>query len=500
MTSTTAPERGNALSLTDLGSVGSMLLLHRTDRWYLGDFLRHACWLGWAERNLPNARVDLATHPGYLPMYADGRFGSMLKAATLMPADLVGYDLVVEPTSFPITGAPAPGIRGLLRTWDRGWALYVPGREVAHGTKDELNYFRTSHPRSLGLADTTSAGAHVEGTPLSFTDTEQQAARALLDEMAPGEGPVLVYNPTASNQFTRETSVVKEVDNTLTAAEHAAVLRQIMLGITGHAILVAAPVKPADWRNAAVVRSVAASVAEMPMTTGLREFAALLADPRVCSTVGGGTGSNTHLAALVGTWSLSIERMADEAMRANWSRPQEFQMGSFRWRNPSLLTAAHAMHRDEGDGSATEARLTGASGAFLTHHCLAHGAHGELFDRHQTRADALRWWSGTENADIQLGQVLTTWMTAAAGGHLGDFADEITYLRHRFPHRVETGSPTDLAALLAAAGDTTPPADPTVRTLAEQLFRDSNLYKLISPMTAPTGQQSAPDAREGVSR
>ena len=498
MTSSDARERENALCLTDLGSIAAILVLHRTDRWYVGDFLRHASWLGWAQRNLPNGRVDLATHSAYLPVYGNGRFATMVDVATLGPADLVSYDLVVEPTSFPVTEAPAPGIRRLLRTWDRGWALYTHGVQVAHGVKNELNYFRAAHPCSLGLTDTTSDGTPAQGTPLSFTDAERHAARGLLEAIAPGEGPVLVYNPTASNLFTRQTCAVKEVDNTLTVAEHVAVLRHITVGITGHDVLVAAPVKPGDARNAAVVGEVAASVAGRPVTTSLREFAALLADPRVCSTIGGGTGSNTHLAALVGTWSLSIERSADAAMRANWSETEAFQMGSFRWRNPSPLTAVHTMAWDEGDQRATEERAAGACGAFLTHHCLAHGRQAELFDRYQAPAVAVHGWSGTAGTDLQLGQMLTGWMTSSARGHLANFADEIAYLRHRFPHLSGTGPRADLDALLATA-EAAAVADPAVRSLAGQLFCDSNLHKLVTLMTDPTGRRPAPDAGEGVS-
>jgi hypothetical protein len=280
-------------------------------------------------------------------------------------------------------------------------------------------------------------------------------------------------------------------------AEHVAVLRQIALGIAGHAILVAAPVKPGDARNAAVVGEVAASVAGEPVTTGLREFAALLADPRVCSTVGGGTGSNTHLAALVGTWSLSIERSADAAMRANWSHSEAFQMGSFRWRNPSPLTAVHTMAWDEGDQRATEEKAAGACGAFLAHHYLAHGRRAELFDRDRAPAMAVHGWSGAASTELQLAQMLAGWMTSSARRHFADFADEIAYLCDRFPHLSETNPRDDFDVLLAAA-EAGAVVDPSVCSLAGQLFRDSNLHKLVSLMTNPTGRRPAPAAGQRV--
>ncbi len=53
------PENPESLSVAALtaGVPGPRVLwLHDTDRWYLGDFLRHAAWLGWLGAHLPAPR------------------------------------------------------------------------------------------------------------------------------------------------------------------------------------------------------------------------------------------------------------------------------------------------------------------------------------------------------------------------------------------------------------------------------------------------------------
>src|SRR5262245_46453768 len=48
------------------GQLQRLLLLHTTDRWYLGDFLRHARWLTTLAAVRPG-HLGLATHRDYLP-------------------------------------------------------------------------------------------------------------------------------------------------------------------------------------------------------------------------------------------------------------------------------------------------------------------------------------------------------------------------------------------------------------------------------------------------
>ncbi|GLY19434.1 hypothetical protein Kisp01_64480 [Kineosporia sp. NBRC 101677] len=448
------PENPESLSVAALtaGVPGPRVLwLHDTDRWYLGDFLRHAAWLGWLGAHLPGASIDLASHPAYLPLYRDDRFDAHLDVGDLDPAALQGYDLVVVPSSFPPADRPDPGVRRLLHTWDAGWALHARGRRIAGGTKNVLNYFRAAHPHAL-VAPEKGGEWDCEGTPFRFTRQERLRAAAVLSELVPGDRPVLIYNPSASNPFTRQTDVLKEVENCLGPRQHAAVLRQIVQALPGHDVLVAAPVKPGDQANAENLLAVAAAtpgvhcLLDLPQLpeggrwqesdpTTLRGFAALMAGSRICGSVGVGTGSNTHLAALTGTWSLSFERAADEAILDNWSRPETFQMGSFRWRNPSPLTAIHLMRWDRlGD-----AEFARAAQAALTHHQAWHLSRDQAFS-------ALD-------------------LTPSAWLYHTDFRDEMAYLQH-------------LSASRGADGE----------HLVRQLYRDSNLHKLARRTQVLTGR------------
>ncbi|GAB3282153.1 glycosyltransferase family 9 protein [Kineosporia babensis] len=413
----------------DVGAAARVLWLHDTDRWYLGDFLRHAAWLDWLHQNFPQASIDLAGHPAYLPLYGDGRFDALIDIAQLERTELRRYDLVVAPSSFPSLTRPDPGVRRYLKTWDAGWSLHAFGRRIADGGKKVLNYFRAAHPSTVFPGDGES---DCSGTQFRFTPDEQEAAAQLLADLLPGRRPVLIYNPTASNPYTRQTDAIKEVDNTLTSEQHAAVLGKIVEQVHEHDILVAAPVKPADQANIDCLHEVAHAVPGVTQLRGadsitLRGYAALLADPRICGSIGAGTGSNTHLAALAGTESLSFERGADQLMLANWSQPDAFQMGSIRWRNPSPLTAVHLMRWD---------RLGEAEFAKAAHAALAHHS----------------GWHSAEDSFAVLDLTPSAWL------HFTDFSDEMAYLRH--PRERSKGE-----------------------SLLRQLYLDSNLNKLARRST-----------------
>jgi hypothetical protein len=454
--------------------VGRVLWLHATDRWYFGDFLRHAPWLGWLLEAFPHARIEVASHPAYLPLYDDARFAATLDA-TRLPADgMRGYDLVVMPGPYR-PDRFEDSVPLLLATWDTGWTLRRHGRLAAEGAKAQLNYFRAAHPG-------TACGAPraVGATPLLLADTELDAMSTALDRALTGAGPVVVYNPTASNPFTRGTSIPKEVDNQLTAAQHAHVLRRLLTLLPGHLFVVGASVKPGDAENEQAIRDVAALAGDpravdmyalgQDSVATIRGFAVLLSCPRVCSTVGSGTGTNTHLAQVTGTWALSFERGADQAMHANWARPQQFQMGSFRWRNPGERTAIHVLDF----AHLTPAALDRAAEAFVCHHALAHpGTQTQLFTAGHLPPVvgdlATEDRSGRLTAP-QAGELLLAAMTQTARAHYADFTDEAAYLRH--VHAVPGRGLEAIKAALAADDD-------SARQTAIELWEDSNLDKLL---------------------
>ncbi|GAA3610252.1 hypothetical protein GCM10022223_28000 [Kineosporia mesophila] len=426
------------------GRINRILWFHRTDRWYFGDFLRHSAWLAWARESFPAAVIDLASHAAYLPLFADDRFGRHFDSRPGEPAG--PYDLVIEPGSFE--PAPAPGLR--LASWDSGWALRHNGRVLLEGRKEELNYFRAAHPGSV------TGHRCVAPTRIRFSPAELAHANSLVERAFPGQAPVVVYNPSASNAFTRETGARKEVDNSLTAHEHATVLRQTLKLMPDHRFIVGASVKIGDRQNESLINTLARTIRSdrvRPITSlggglTLRGFAGLLAASRVHGMLGTGTGTNTHLAALLGLRALSVERGHDEDLQANWSGPG-FQMGSFRWRNPALDTEIHTVDRSRGD----EDELLAVAGVFALGEMPAEPL--PVFDKQ---------WDCDPAAAVRSAAELLGAMPPQAAAHYGDFTDEAAYL----------GSKANgLKAVVAALESPDPP-------IARMLFEDSNLFKLVT--------------------
>lgn len=458
--------------------IDRILWLHRTDRWYFGDFVRHAAWLGWACRTFPAATIDLASHPAYLPVYADDRFGTGLDQQLLGPDRTAAYDLVIEPGSFPPPdrsgGSTGPRTVRLL-SWDAGWAVHDPGgRVVAAGSKAELNYFRAAHPGAV------TGHRSIEPTAMRLRPRESETGRDLLDRILPGPAPVVVYNPTSSNPFTRETDLRKEVGNRLSVRDHAAVLRRLLVLLPGHRFLVGAPVKPGDRANRATLsaltrlvggeRVTALTVPGEEWVLTLRGFATILADPRICASVGAGTGSNTHLATLVGRHGLSIERGCDAQMLRNWSQ-DGFRMGSFRWRNPSPGSGIRVLNWP----TRTVADLHGAAHAFMIEHALEHtDLPATLFtDPESVPGPVERFsdhWPHDPVPAVAAAVDLQRMMRPTAAAHYGDFTDEAAFLA--FSHDVTGAGLQAVAAALVSH-------DPRVRSCAMRLFEDSNLHKLL---------------------
>lgn len=457
------------------GRVDRVLWLHRTDRWYVGDFLRHAAWLQWLRDNFPRASIDLASHPAYLPLYADDRFTGLLDVAGLDAWTIRRYDLVVVPTAFR-PASVGDGVPRLLSTWDTGWTLHAHGRLQARGSKHEMNYFRAAHPSAV------RGPRHAEPSPLRLSDAERDVVEEALAAAFPDAAPVVVYNPTVSTPFTRGAAAPpKEVDGALSASEHALVITGLLDRLPEHHILVGSALKPRDRVNAGMLQAVtrlvdsgrvrALTSVPLPAATSLRGFAALLAADRVCAVAGAGTGTTTHLASLLPICSFSIERAADGPMRVNWARPEDFQMGSFRWRNPHSAAGIYTLDWS----NKTPAALGAAADGFACHHhALAHDiqspfAHPEAAARPLARFTQA--WPHDPAAALQAAQVLLADMTPPDRAHYGHFADEAAYLQ--LTHATTT---TGLAALTEAL--TTP--DPVAAATALHLFEDSNLHKLLT--------------------
>jgi hypothetical protein len=459
--------------------IARILWLHRTDRWYFGDFLRHAGWLHWLKQTFPQASIDLASHPAYLPLYADDRFGRLLDARTLGPSVLGSYDLVLQPAAFEPESIDEQ-IPLLITTWDAGWALRINGRSHLRGPKAELNYFRAAHPSSIfGGRDTWT-------TPVIPTQVEIGSPAMAFVELFGDTGSIVVYNPTSSNAFTRETALRKEVDNALSTIEHAQILHHLVVALPDHHFIVGSALKPGDTENAQIVQAVTSltrsrrvrSIAELlwPPATTLRGFAAILGSDRVCSTTGAGTGTNTHLAALSDTCSFSIERGADAQMMGNWLRPNDFQMGSFRWRSPSTVTGVHTLDWS----SKTRDALTAAARGYISHHWLAHRHHPDaLFTSSDSLATLVARFADSWTVDpaggLRAAMAVVRHMTPAAEAHYGHFGDEAAYLRMKYG--ITSNGVHALVEALAQPGT-------DASSTALGLFEDSNLHKLLVRLAA----------------
>lgn len=357
--------------------LGRILLLHDTDRWYLGDFLRHSSWVTCLDAAGPRELV-LATNPGYLPLFSsDNRVGTLLDVGKpAHTAGLAGYDLVVVPSTLRPAAFRADVARGLY-SWNDGWAYTRHGAPVAGGRKTDLNYFTAALHRhgQTALPTATPVG-------LNLGVREPYRAARAVRHLFGDERPVIVYNPTASNPATRQTSLAKEVENVLTTAEHVALLSGLRQRLPGHNVLIGSALVVGDEDNRRQITALRDAVAADPAirsifdlpgdeSTSLRGFAVLLASDAVAASVGTSTGTNTHLAALVGLPSFSVERGADAAMIANWNQPGQLPMGSFRWRNPSPLVGAYNLdwHRKI---LADFAAVAAAAAAHLTAFTTAH--------------------------------------------------------------------------------------------------------------------------------
>lgn len=458
------------------GRLRSVLLLYATDRWYLGDFLRHASWLSCLAA-VPLRSLDLATHPSYLPLFAtDPRLSGLIDVACVGGTDLAPYDLVVVPSTWSPRRFEESIARGVY-SWNDGWVYTRHGIVVASGTKSDLNYFAAALHRHGQTALPTA-------TPISLVLSQRDvhdAGRAVR-EVFSGDHPVVIYNPTASNPLTRGTSIRKEVENVLDDEENAVLLDAVRGRMPGHHVLVASALVAADEQNADRIRALGRTFAadpgvrtifdiDRPDMTSLRGFSTVLKSDPVVAMVGTSTGTNTHLAAMLDLPSLSVERGADADIVANWSRPDELPMGSFRWRNPALFAGAYNLDWRR----KTLEDLGRVADAFVAHtRALTDGVEHVVRDADEAREHGTDFLAALGSAQTRT--VLAAALRFAATLRCDirdwytDFSDEIAYLSRRPGFQTVT----DLADLSQLPSDVLDPESVTVRLL----LQNSMLHKV----------------------
>ncbi len=329
------------------GRIERALLCHVHDRWYLGELFCHASWLG----SLRGAGIpcSVCTNPAYLELFERLPGVDLFPAQDLNDALLERFDLVIFGTTHP-PNAYKPRLPRTIYAWNEGLAFARHGQVELELPRSAPNLFvATCHRHG------ETALPDGEYPSLHLTEAELATAGRWIDDLLDRDAPVVVFNPSASNAHTRATDRPKAVENRLTGEDCERIVAQLLSELPGHAVLIAAPLKPGDRENHGALTAlggrfsgeprVLAPTADIDPTDGLtlRAFAALLLDGRVRGMLGNSTGSNTHLAAALDVPAVSLERGADEQMRGNWRSPGRGQMGSFRWRNPHPCTAAVAL-------------------------------------------------------------------------------------------------------------------------------------------------------------
>lgn len=472
--------------------VGKVLLLHDTDRWYLGDFLRHAGWVSALADT--GAHVDVASHPGYLPLFqTDDRVSTLLDVSRLATTtDVSRYDLVVQPGAFRPATFSTDVVRGLY-PHNQGWVYTRYGSVIDGGPRDDLNYFRAALHRHGQTALPTA-----RPLTLQLPDDELREIGATVRTVFGNDRPVIVYNPTASNPRTRQTTIPKEVENVISGAEHLVMLRAMREVMPAHNILIASALVPGDDANVARIRRLSGAFAADPQVwsvfdlrrpelTSLRGFSMLLASDAVVASTGTSTGTNTHLAATVGLPSFSVERAADEQIRANWGQRGVLPMGSLRWRNPSPLVGAvnvDWLHKSTAD-------FERAAAAFAQH--LAVQTDGaEVLFRDLPPARRLAGdlqevlESGPPRVLVSKALELEAQVSGVEARTLyGDFAEELAVLRTERPEFASLGGFADLLDLPDQVLE-------LESRLIRNVVRDSMLHKLAQGLAPRDAEPGAP--------
>jgi len=302
------------------GEIKNVLLYHNTDRWYFGDLLRHAAWVkALSKRKL---RVTVATKKDFLTIFEnDPSIQTLLPVDDIHEKDFAKYDLTVIPSSFEPTYY-SPQIKRGLYSFNRALQHTQYGFILRTLPKDDVNYFRLAQPKfgQTYLPDGTYYKMHI-------TVAERKNAKKILRKLfGSSRDKVIIVNPTASNTFTRETTIKKEVDNLLEVKDYVGIIKNLIELFPSHRILIAAALKRNDKENffiteairkefsSARVRSIT-EIAALEEGVSFRTFASILVSTHVVGILGNGTGTNTHLAATLGVPSMSVERGTDDLVK-----------------------------------------------------------------------------------------------------------------------------------------------------------------------------------------
>ncbi len=320
-----------------------VLFYHNTDRWYFGDLLRHSYWIELLGK--VNRHLTVATNKNFLSIFENHPLIEKLTPVNeIIEEDFLKFDLVIIPSSFSPTYY-SPFIKYGIYSYNAALEYTRYGILIQKIKKHNLNYFDLAKHKfgQTYLPD----GKYLR---LYLTPREKLEAIKMLQKIFPKRQKIIIFNPTSSNAFTRETNIKKEVLNSLTKRDYVNILKNLLLEFPKYHILIASSLKPNDQANFELIKKLyklvpskriqaITSITTLEDGFSFRKFASILSNQKVIAMLGSGTGTNTHFAAMCDLPSMSIERSANKDIVNNWKNKDLFKMGSFRWRNPELSTA-----------------------------------------------------------------------------------------------------------------------------------------------------------------
>lgn len=329
------------------GEIKKVLFYHNTDRWYFGDLLRHSSWIEILGQN--NIHLTVATNKNFLSIFENHPFvKKLIPVDIIKEKDFSKYDLVIIPSSFSPLDYSSYIRRGIY-TYNSALEYTRYGILIQKIKKEGFNYFNLAKHKfgQTYLPDSSCFKIHL-------THKEKLKADTIIHKFFLKNKKIIILNPTASNPFTRETNIKKEVTNILNINDYLIILKNLLLEFPKHSILIASTIKANDQINFNViekltklvssrrVRSIT-SITTLEKGFSFREFAGILSSPMVDGILGNGTGTNTHFATACDLPSMSIERSVDRETLSNWGSKDLFKMGSFRWRNPELSVGTYTL-------------------------------------------------------------------------------------------------------------------------------------------------------------